>query len=246
MTPFAIKVTLASPLVFAQSRHSSALCLDAVLAGLRRARGLDPLDLPLQQTHGVWHASAAFMRCGREGYKRTVHFTRSVDNSLQQCDRFMRNHANARASSDYIRVGDSEGDFKQLMNAYDRLTVATLHWWGCGDVEAVREILSLLVVDDPDGPLPGYGLGRHANGGYGEVARVNVAPRPEDRSLAVGHRPMRPVPVPVWQALGHPIEADTQVASCAWRYPYYHTEKARCVVPPTQIITGRIPGFINP
>lgn len=209
--PFRLILELKTPYIPPATTPS----LDGILWGaLSRSLGQPasvPLDaIPLTRSHGVFHGSRAVASI--PAYRReNVTFFRSFNREREQMpgaffDKKRRPHFAGYPDSEmtkdigFVVNGISKGFFKTLMNTYEAVTdqfadrdsaLLRVAFFGHGDLERVRTLLRFLP-----------GIGRKVRQGYGLIGDVRIEAIETDLSLVLDGRPMRPIPVDAWVALG--------------------------------------------
>jgi CRISPR type IV-associated protein Csf3 len=184
-------------------------------------------DIPLKQTMGIWHASAAFLpslvRATRAPFKRTVEPLEEMWAPAYQ--------TGSGRNSDKVlvkRIDQVRDKYVGLTDTYAGQAVNSVLWFGCGDIDRVRSLMSLVTH-----------VGKKSRQGYGKVADIEIESCDEDRSirLHVGGKdmPMRPVPVDVWDALGATRHDALLRVDAAARPPYFLAPRQSCFVPHTRI-----------
>lgn len=223
--PFSVSVGLKTPIILSQSTY---LTLDSVLAALIFAATGDlhaaHQDIPLQRTGQVWHGSAALIdsalhRTDLPAFKRGISPLEEMWAPAYQTGTGRNSATPVRKRVDTVRE-----KYKTEMDQYSAIVASTLTWAGCGDVQTVRSVLAELRF-----------VGKKSRQGWGQVDRIEIEEADEDLSLAYqgagAALPLRPVPVDLWESLGHSIagllQIDAQVCP-----PYFDpASRCRCVVP---------------
>jgi CRISPR type IV-associated protein Csf3 len=237
-TPFSVTMTLKTPIILTAG---SWLTLDALLGSqiyartqclerahseipLARTVGQDDSDLPTQ----VWHGSAAFL--GQVNYLGTTSFKRSVEMRTLFAAPFvvMGGGRNADKPAKNQQIDQVRGPHAAMVSHYQTFTTDDAQWFGCGDIDAVRDLLDDVKF-----------IGKKHHQGYGEVASCAVAEIEQDWSIARRHRDklrvMRPVPVDLWVSTQKNHPSDPRVALAASEPPYFEATQRRCMVPHTRM-----------
>lgn len=217
--PFALDVTLKSPLISGDFYPT----LDALLSWVmwNQTGDLERIqELPLARTEGVFHASRPMF------YRRPQFFTHSMVKKLSDEDVNLPGVDWGKRT--YLNTGNQSTGTPSLMD--NRLALVTLApdgdfdgtrltYFGCGDMNLCRDMLSLVP-----------GIGKRAHMGMGEIDTVDGRPLEHDRSLRDGHgRPMRPIPLSVWQSLGGDASVETGLET--WQPSYHYSAPDRCAIP---------------
>lgn len=211
--PFLCYFTLNTPALLGRR-----LTLDGLLAGVlfSRLQDLDRAlaDIPLKQTEGVFHGSAAFL----EGTSGMGNFT--VGSSLQ-VNRLDPEMIQPNKNGKYPTVSLAHGEFRNRQSHYVSHTAKGVMFGGCGDVERVRALLQ--EVD---------GLGAKRSSGWGEVITVEVdevdVDDPHYGLMLTDATPARPVPVDVWADIGG---GDAPRGFERFAPPYIYGDAVLCALP---------------
>ncbi len=214
--PFRLEVHLAAPAIL-----NGPTTLDSLLAGalFRMDGDLEKAhrEIPLANTAGVWHGSAAFT----EGFFALRGVTITGGWRMHQYGHdFIADGVKFGRGGKVKKLSAGSGPMRNVMNDYFVTGCRRLIWFGCGDPSAVMDLM---------GMLPG--VGKRAGSGYGEIAHMSVSELPVDRSLVtVGGYPARPIPRAVWQTLAG---AKPNVSFAAGRFtpPYWTGEEVECAQP---------------
>lgn len=224
-TPFVVSVGLKTPVILTPRSY---LTLDAVLAALLFAETADieaaHRDIPLQRTGPVWHGSAALVdsvlrRSDLAAFKRGI----SAQEEMW-APAYQTGTGRNRAVPVRKRIDTQREKYKTELDQYTAIVASTITWTGCGQIDAVQRLLGDL-----------RHVGKKGRQGWGQVERIEVEQTDDDLSLVCRHGdavlPMRPIPVALWESLGHSsanlLQIDTQIAP-----PYFdQSSRTRCVVP---------------
>jgi len=208
-----IKVTmsLGSPIVI----NGGYMTLDALLAGIIFDQTGDiekaHSQIPLANSHGLWHGSAAIVEktdMGRTAFVANLRAMHDLDHELIAKNKYGKVH---RA------IGlTRRSDFGAVMNSYKSFSAPEITWYATGDAAKVEALLSAVEF-----------IGKRRASGYGQVVGLRI----EDGDLdgITGHfgEPLRPVPVELFSGDKTALKADT-----AWRPAYWHpTNRAICFAP---------------
>lgn len=209
--PFRLILELKTPYI----PPNNTPTLDGILWGaLSRSLGQSvsvPLDaIPLTRSHGVFHGSRAVASIPI--YRReNVTFFRSLDREREHMpggffDKRRQPHFVGYPDSEtnkdigFVANGINKGFFKPLMNTYTAVTdrfadrdsaLLSVAFFGHGDPDKVRTLLRFLP-----------GIGRKVRQGYGLIGDVFIKVIETDLSMVFDGRPMRPIPVDAWTAMG--------------------------------------------
>ncbi|APZ42645.1 hypothetical protein [Acidihalobacter ferrooxydans] len=218
--PFALDVRLKSPLI-AQPFYPT---LDALLSWVVWMQTGDIgriRDLPLDCTDGVFHGSLPVV------HRPPVFFEVGVSKHLSKRDldepgiKWKDEKLNfSNSSTGTLAMVDNRSAFC-VLNAEGLYEQTRLTYFGSGDAEHCEHLMQL---------IPGIGKRRHI--GTGEIADVSMSLIDEDRSLVDVHkRPMRPIPLEIWHALGGSDAVRHNTDTQSWQPSYKHSPKTLCAVP---------------
>lgn len=211
MDKFKVTMTLGSPIV----SNGGYMTLDALLAALifDQTGDLEKAhsEIPLQNTSGLWHASAAVVEkqdAGRVSFVANLQAKHDFD-----LDLIARN----KLGNTHTAMGlTRRRDFGAVMNSYRVFTAPAITWYAQGDMQAVEQLLR-------DVPF----IGKRRASGYGQVTGVELLPDELDGVTGFFGEPLRPVPVDLFKGDDSALKADA-----AWRPAYWHPEnRAICFVP---------------
>ncbi len=222
---FAITVGLKTPIIITAR---SFLGLDGVLGAMLFARTGDMdranRDIPLARTGEIWHGSAGFLdsvlaQSLLPSFKRGISIAEEM-----WAPAYQTGTGRNRNTPIKKRVDIQRDRYATQMDQYPSVAASTLKWFGRGDLAAVRDLLSDLRY-----------VGKKSRQGWGQVQRIDFDETDTDLSIAwegpdgIAH-PMRPVPVDLWQSMGHSADGLLQ-QDAAVAPPYFCYPPARCVVP---------------
>lgn len=204
-----IKVTayLDAPLV----TGGGYMTLDGLLGALLFDR-LEDVEaahaaIPVRQTEGLYHASAAYLEPierGRIAFIASLRPQHSIDP-----DHILKNRR-----GELHRKFDSS--FTNVMNGYAMVSAPTVTWYAEGDADAIQALLS-----------PVQFIGKRRASGYGRVSRWQFDPGELDGLEGPFGDPMRPIPRDRFGG-----DRSAPVVDAAWRPAYWRVEhRAPCHVP---------------
>lgn len=241
MTNFSVQVMLRSPIVL---HPDSYLTLDSVLAAMiyQRTESLERghADIPLDRLpSGTWHGSAAFLESAIR--QQPAEFKNSIELREQARENFVPPEKTVKGRvTPYIDLKrgrwnaaarksgrPNKTHYMATMDTYIAFDTETLYWYGRGDIDAIRDLLSDL-----------HHIGKKRHQGYGQIASIDVTPEDIDASLHFEHggqiHSMRPIPVEIWtRDLGLTLES-MPIAMAAAIPPYFTAPRIPCVVPPSR------------
>ncbi len=203
-----IKVTahLISPLV----TGGGYMTLDGLLAALL----FDELQdveaahaaIPIQQTDGLFHASAAIMEASREH----ISFIAALrpDHSLDPELILKNKHGQVHRKFD--------SSLTNVMNSYAMLTAPTVTWYAEGDADRIQRLLA-----------PVQFIGKRRASGFGRVSQWQVEADELDGIVGPFGEPLRPVPIALFKGdTSHPM------VDAAWRPAYWNPlHRTACYAP---------------
>jgi hypothetical protein len=234
---FAVSAALDTPLIL---NPRAFLTLDALIGALIFERTQDAAlamrAVPLAETNGIRHGSAAFLKGDvRSAPRGTAVFRSGLAPREASEPRFVWPSRKFKGRREYTAINPKAGAYRNTLDAYEALEAEQIVWFGRGDIAAVRDFLSELTH-----------IGRKARQGYGKLVpgSLRIEPYEADRSIAwpLEDRaarppvavPMRPVDIDTWQAVGFGTEG-LRLESAADRMPYFEARTQRlCVLPPTR------------
>jgi len=203
-----IKVTahLLAPLV----TGGGYMTLDALLAGVLFDEMQDVeaahAAIPIRQTGGLYHASAAIMESQRE----SITFIASLrpDHSIDP-DLILKNkHGNLHHKFD--------SSLTNVLNSYTLLTAPTVTWYADGDAELIHSLVTPLQF-----------IGKRRASGFGRVSHWQIDSDELDGIEGPFGEPLRPVPIALFKGdTSHPI------VDAAWRPAYWNPlHRTACYAP---------------
>jgi hypothetical protein len=228
---FAVHGTLDTPIIFGSRAF---LTLDALLAALIFERTGDAevamRSVPLAETDGIRHGSAAFLMGEvRPAPSGAAVFRGGLQPREASEPGFLWPSRKIKDRRQYTAISQKSGVYRNTLDAYEAFEAERIVWFGRGDLEAVSELLGELTH-----------VGRKVRQGYGRLVTgsVRIESREEDRSIAwpLNERavPMRPVDIDTWQAIGFDTEG-LRIEAATDRVPYFDARGQRlCVLPSTR------------
>lgn len=212
MSRFRVTAHIKVPIIFGGGYAT----LDALLAALLFDR-LEDVEaahaaVPLANTNGLFHASAAIYEpidIGRTTFVASLRAQHDLDPDLIR--------KNKAGTGPHRSISTKrERDFGNVFNTYRRIAAPQIDWYAEGDADAVRDLLQ-------DARF----IGKRRASGFGEVERWAL--EPDELDGITGHldEPLRPVPVEMFTGDQTAIRADA-----AWRPAYWNpAHRAICFVP---------------
>lgn len=211
MDKIRVTLSLGSPIV----TNGGYMTLDALLAGiifdqtgdLEKAHG----DIPLANTEGLWHGSAAIVEKTNVGHMAFVANLRAMHDLEHELI------AKNKRGEVYRRIGQTRrSDYGAVMNSYRSFTAPEITWYAIGDPDKIEALLKDVEF-----------IGKRRASGYGQVLGLRI--EPDELDGVIGHfgEPLRPVPVDLFQGDKTSIKADA-----AWRPAYWNpVNRGICFVP---------------
>ena len=228
---FAVHAALDTPIIL---NPRAFLTLDALIGALIYERTQDPeramRAVPLAETAGIRHGSAAFLKGDvRPAPRGTAVFRGGLQPREASEPRFAWPSRKFKGRREYTAINPAAGAYRNTLDAYEALEAERILWFGRGDIAAVSESLADLTH-----------VGRKARQGYGRLVpgSLTIESCEADRSIAwpLEDRavPMRPADIDTWQALGFGTEG-LSIGPATDRMPYFDSSTQRlCVLPPTR------------
>ena len=168
--------------------------------------------LPLRDTHGLFHASAAIM----EPIDRAkISFVANLraDHTLN-ADLIAKTKDGERL---HKKLGKTRrSDFCAVLNHYSMVSAPEVTWFAEGDGEAIQTLLKDVQF-----------IGKRRASGFGEVDEWSVEEGELDGVVGVMGEPLRPVPLELFNG-----DKDSLVVDAAWKPAYWHpAHRAICYAP---------------
>ena len=211
MEKLKISFTLQSPLV----TNGGYMTLDALLAALIFEQSGDlekaHADIPLKNTNGLWHASAAIIEkidTEKKGFVANLHAGHDLDPDLV----FKNKNGNVHRAVGLTR----RQDYGAVFNSYRMSTATEITWYATGDRGQIQLLLSEVEF-----------IGKRRASGFGQVSNLVIEESEIDGVSGLFGEPLRPVPVDMFNGDKSSLRADA-----AWRPAYWHPlNRTVCYVP---------------
>jgi hypothetical protein len=191
MDKLQITAHITGPLV---TTASSYFTLDALLASavFDRTGSVDAAhnDLPLANTSGLWHASAAVCE-PIDATKRTI--TQAIRPDVDWWDFLQKNKKGGL---------QRKFDAYNIMNTYREITAPTITWYCEGDADKITDLLR---------DLPLIGVKRSTM-----VTRWCVETGELDGVMGYMDEPLRPIPASMWKGDPDCIKGDATWRPAYW------------------------------
>lgn len=206
MNNYLIEAKLSSPII-----AQGYLTLDSLLGALAHERLGDWSQIPVAQTDGLYHASAAIIdpfRVGEIGWAASMRWQHDWPVELIP--------QNSRGTPQALSA-KRKREFGQVLSSYRVLYADNVRWFVRGDREKMAELLR--GVD---------AIGKKRAQGYGRVAKWGIRLVEQDHStVGPGGQPMRPVPHDRFTG-----DHSFPVTEAAWKPAYYDpANRAACFAP---------------
>jgi hypothetical protein len=211
MDRFVVTLRLGSPLV----TGGGYMTLDALMAAILFDSGASVEDahakIPLKNTRGLWHGSAAIyetLEVGRQAFVANLRANHDLDPSLVAKNKQGQIHTKLSLSR--------RREFGAVMNGYHYLVAEAVTWYGEGDAVQVEKLLRSV----------GF-IGKRRASGFGEVKAIELTESESDGVVSPFGEPLRPVPQELFTGDKSSIRGDA-----AWRPAYWRPEhRAICYLP---------------
>jgi len=191
------------------------MTLDALLAALifEQTGDLEKAhsEIPLLNTNGLWHGSAAIYE--KNDFEKKVF----VANLRAMHDLDLDLIAKKSDGSPHKTLGATRRrDFGAVLNKYSMVSAPSISWYALGDKEKIHQLLSDVEF-----------IGKRRASGYGQVKDLQI----EEAELdgVVGHfgEPLRPVPIDLFNGDKASLKVDA-----SWKPAYWNpVNRAICFVP---------------
>lgn len=211
MDRFRLTLSLGSPLVV----NGGYMTLDALLAALiyEATNDLEQAhsQIPLKNTQGLWHGSAAIFEpwdTQRVSFVANLRASHDLDIDLV---------AQNKQGQPHTKLGlTRRREFGAVMNSYRAIATPDVTWYAQGDTAQVERLLSGVSF-----------IGKRRASGFGQVTGMRMEPDELDGVVGPFGDPLRPVPIDLFAGSGTSLKADA-----AWRPAYWHpANRAVCFVP---------------
>jgi CRISPR type IV-associated protein Csf3 len=215
MNKFSLTVKLKSPLI----TGGGYMTLDALLAAIifdqygdvDRAHS----EIPLKNSDGLWHGSAAVyehIAIGKQVFVANLRAMHDLDIELVARNAVGKTHKSIGLSR--------RRNFGAVLNSYQTIATEAITWYGEGDIVKVKDLMSAISF-----------IGKRRANGYGEIESVDLEESDLNGVLGYTDEPLRPIPESLFQGDKSSLRADA-----AWRPAYWHPDnRAICYVPQSSI-----------
>lgn len=213
MDKIKITMSLGSPIV----TNGGYMTLDALLAGLifDQSGNVEKAhsEIPLANSRGLWHGSAAIVEktdIGRIAFVANLRAMHDLNDDLIAKNKLGKVHA---------AIGlTRRRNYGAVMNSYKLFTAPEITWYATGDAAKIESLLSGVEF-----------IGKRRASGYGQVIGLRIEKGELDGVNGHFGEPLRPVPVELFSGEKAALRADA-----AWRPAYWHpANRSICFVPET-------------
>ena len=204
-----IKAILKTPIILG----GGYLTLDALLASLIFEKCGDVevahTTVPIKQTNGLFHASAALL----EPISRSsVSFVASLRAEHDLNPDLLKKRAGALKKVKRLR----RSDFGNVLNTYGSLHAAHISWFAEGDKDEISQLLQDVKF-----------IGKRRASGFGEIETWVIEDSDINGVVGPFDEPLRPVPVEMFTGDQSSLKVDA-----AWKPAYWNPEnRAICFAP---------------
>lgn len=191
------------------------MTLDALLAAILFDSGASVdeahAQIPLRNTQGLWHGSAAIyetVEVGRQAFVANLRANHDLDPDLVAKNKQGQIHTKLSLSR--------RREFGAVMNGYQYLVTEAITWYGDGDAVQVEKLLGSVRF-----------VGKRRASGFGEVKSIELRESESNGVVSPFGEPLRPVPLELFTGDKGSIRGDA-----AWRPAYWRPEnRAICYLP---------------
>jgi hypothetical protein len=220
MKSFAVRLAIDTPIAL-----DSLLHLDGLLCALTARAGNHWNEIPLAQTDGIWHGSAALLECGPFGpaYSQVVRLKHV------RVDSVPRPAAEALPARDR-RIRDMSRERNRLTPHTLLAGIRAVWFVGRGNPDRVKELLATA-----------RNLGSMGQTGYGRIREQEAIEVPDVVTSGLVHTPAFParnLPLDLWKKIGRDDQARGIVSMQRPLPPYWHGPEVECISPMQVDLTG--------
>ncbi len=168
-------------------------------------------QIPLANSHGLWHGSAAIVEktdMGRTAFVANLRAMHDLNDELIAKNQHGQIHH---------RIGlTRRSDYGAVMNSYKSFSAPEIIWYATGDAAKVESLLTGVEF-----------IGKRRASGYGQVLGIRIEEGELDGITGHFGEPLRPVPVDLFSGDKTALRVDA-----AWRPAYWHpVNRAICFAP---------------
>ena len=173
---------------------------------------IQEIDKVFSKTNGVYHASQALFV---KSLNASITATEVVRSTNTQWAEYKGTFTKAKKS-----IKENEGVFRRLYTERLGIKANKIIFFAHGDAEKVQFYLNSLI-----------GVGRSANAGFGEIAKVEVSKAVEDYSWFYNDKLNRILPTRIFT-----MARNEPVKSCRFKPNYKDGDAADCYMPINNVI----------
>lgn len=173
---------------------------------------IQEIDKVFSKTSGVYHASQALFV---KSLNARITATEVVRSTNTQWAEYKGSFTKAKKS-----IKENEGVFRRLYTERLGIKASKIIFFAHGDAEKVQFYLNSLI-----------GVGRSANAGFGEIAKVEVSKAMEDYSWFYDDKLNRILPTRIFT-----MARNEPVKSCRFKPNYKDGDTADCYMPINNVI----------
>lgn len=206
MEKIKVTATMKSPFI-----KVGYMTLDALLAALKfdELKNVEQAhqSIPIKQTKGLFHASAAFFEPidkGKEVFIAALHPEHTIDPHLILKNKKGQIHRKF------------DNSFTNVLNTYPKITASHITWYAEGNADEIKKLLN-----------PVHFIGKRRASGFGEVEEWNIEANELDGILGNFGEPLRPIPIDLYNG-----DKSYPVTDAAWRPAYWDIlNRTACYAP---------------
>ena len=185
--------------------------------------------IPLKRTGGIYHGSQGYLETIGGGEFGSFTFVRKMGGADGEPGAWVPNNPNIKNG---YSVLTAKGDYGNKMDLREFLLSKNMLWFGCGDIDAVRDLLT---------EITSVGAKRSQGFGQVEISQSSneyawtVTECTHDCSLIAAGRPARPIPLDDWlNNMGGADDVATGMVTIT--LPAWQPNPALCAVPDARIV----------
>ena len=209
MNGLQITATLKSPVIVGSSAY---MTLDGILGAILfdQLQNIDAAHdaIPIKQTAGLFHASAAFIEAidkSRTAFIAGLYPGHSIDPDL-----ILKNK-----KGNLHRSFDSS--LTNVMNTYRQITAPSATWYVVGDADRIKTLLKAVEF-----------IGKRRASGFGQVESWSIEQSDTNGLLGYEGEPIRPIPIEMFEG-----DKTLPITDAAWRPAYWDLKNRGACYAPT-------------
>lgn len=173
---------------------------------------IEEVDKVFSKSSGVYHASQALFVKGRD--------SKIIATEVVRATHFQWSEFSGKFTKPKKSIKENEGPFRRLFTEKLATKVNKIIFFAHGDAEKIKFYLNSLI-----------GIGRSANAGFGEIAKVTVEDSMEDYSWFYDDKLNRILPISIFNmARNEPIKC------CRYKPNYKNGDTTDCYIPINNVI----------